>query len=230
MRQAYNVGNAHGASAGGTSFGLASRDFDGSDDIALGSSFTFTSAYTVTAWVKSTSTSGVRTVTGNISTSTNRCNYRICITSGNAATIGQFTTGGTFRNVVGAALPHNTWAHVCLTWDGDDLVIYMDGSATTANYTGATPDSSGMTGYIGRFTGGSGAITDRWVGLIADTRIYSRAISASEVANLAAGTDISSTGLEGWWLLNDDDVIDYSGNGNNGINNGSTYSTDGPLG
>lgn len=213
----------------GAAFGLASRDFDGSDYIALGGGLTFTSAFTVAAWVKSTSTSKVRTVAGNISTSTDICNFRIAITNGNAVTVGQFTTSGTFRNVNGGALPNNTWAHVCLTWDGDDLVMYVDGSATTANYTGLTPDSSGLTGYIGRFTSGTGVVNDRWIGLIADARIYSRAISAAEAANLAARTDISSTGLEGWWLLNDDDVLDYSGNGNDGTNFGSTYSTDGPL-
>lgn len=32
-----------------------------------------------------------------------------------------------------------------------------------------------------------------------------------------------------WWLTDNDDVLDYSGNGNHGTNNGSTYSTDGPF-
>jgi hypothetical protein len=38
-----------------------------------------------------------------------------------------------------------------------------------------------------------------------------------------------ASGLIGWWILDDDDVLDYSGEGNDGVDTGTTFSTDGPL-
>ena len=54
------------------------------------------------------------------------------------------------------------------------------------------------------------------------------AAGAVTAAAIIAGTNVSD-GLVGHWLTNTDDVLDWSGNENHGTNNGSIYSTDGPL-
>lgn len=84
------------------------------------------------------------------------------------------------------------WHHVCGVYDASaspKLKIYVDGSSVTpTSGTGATITSLGSTAgsvaWIGRDPTGTGYCTDP----IDDVRVYNRALSASDVAELYAYT------------------------------------------
>ena len=96
------------------------------------------------------------------------------------------TTTGTFLAGTG-------WHHVAYTVDGagNEQVVYIDGVAiTTTNHTASIlSGSSGITNI-----GVNGAISYDFAGQIDDTRIYGRALSASDIATLAsAPLNVSDT-------------------------------------
>jgi hypothetical protein len=84
-----------------------------------------------------------------------------------------------------AALPANTWTHVAVTLTGNLGVLYVNGAevARNANLT-VRPGSLGSTGlnYLGR----SQYAGDPFLaGQLDDFRVYSRALSATEIRVLA---------------------------------------------
>ncbi|HEY0715892.1 MAG TPA: LamG domain-containing protein, partial [Polyangia bacterium] len=89
--------------------------------------------------------------------------------------------GGTVLAQV-AAPSTGTWVHVAYTWDGTTHKIYLNGG-TPGTGTGS-PNSSAVTrGYIGTWDG----INELLYGQIDDVRVYNVALTAGEVAHLAAG-------------------------------------------
>jgi hypothetical protein len=84
-------------------------------------------------------------------------------------------------------LPLNTWSHVAVTLSGSTGTLYIDGKAvdTNPNMT-TTPSDLGVTtqNWIGHSQFAADPFLDATVD---DFQIYSRALSASEVATLASG-------------------------------------------
>ena len=77
-------------------------------------------------------------------------------------------------------IPLNAWTHLAATYDGNNLVIYFNGSAQAS-----TPFSSGIISStddvgIGATIGGGGPIAI-FNGLIDEPTIYNRALSAAEI-------------------------------------------------
>lgn len=221
----------YAAAAPSSPFGLASRDFDGINDYVETSysGILGTSAHSICGWFK---TLDVRTGTNNVLMS-----YGLTSARGHALSV--YTTGGAlaadYHGTVaygGSNLNDGEWCHFAISVPSasnvTNLTIYVNGSSIslTTVRTDAINIQEGSAVNIGRYVFLANRHFD---GNLADIRLYSRAITSSEAADLAAGTDIDDTGLEGWWLLNNDDVLDYSGNSRDGTNYGSTYSTDGPL-
>ncbi len=170
----------------GTSKGLA-LDFDGTNDyITMGdaASLKLPNSFTLECWAKTEGVSGVRTIAGNINTTTTRCNYRIALTNGNALAVGQFTSGGSFKNTSIAGPVNNTWNHYAVTWDKTNLVIYLNTVSSSANYSGFTPDTSSTNFYVGRFTSSIGGANDLWNGRQASLKAYNRALSPTEIKQL----------------------------------------------
>lgn len=211
-------------SAGGIAFGNASRDFDGVNDyIDLGSPIIPADGaahdLTVAFWFNIDSAADEIFLSQYNAASGVRSVFRVL---SNSLT---FWKGGTTYLTHTLSPSTSQWYHACFTFEATGaLKLYVDGVEVDTGTS--TASWSSISTKIGAFTGTSPSYCD---GRICDVRIYGRTISASEAADLAAGTDISSSNLLGWWLVNTDDVLDYSGNGNDGTNNGSTYSTDGPL-
>lgn len=79
----------------------------------------------------------------------------------------------------------NTWYHLVSTYDGNTIRVYvngiLDGSSSTA--AGITNPTGNMN--IGRYTFSTNLFFN---GLLDDVRIYNRALTATEVSSLAAGT------------------------------------------
>ena len=84
-------------------------------------------------------------------------------------------------------LTEGVWQHVAVTWDGTTVRYYLDGQADgDAAYVGSLPENDRDPG-LGARPGGY------LKGALDDVRIYDRALSAAEVAQLssAGGADLA---------------------------------------
>jgi peptidoglycan/xylan/chitin deacetylase (PgdA/CDA1 family) len=122
------------------------------------------------------------------------------------------------------------------TWYKLDVVIsngiitagYLNGVLASPNgsFTPQTATTAGV--RFGERTDG----TQDLLGAIDEARIWSRALSATEVQNLYLYNDVPRNGLVAEYLFNEGSgttATDSSGNGNNGTITGATYVTDAPL-
>ncbi len=116
--------------------------------------------------------------------------------------IGQFGTtlevGGYSYDITAPNFWVDTnWHHLVATYDGKVGKVYADGTLVASgaeNWENLTPPLSCT---IGNYINNTGF---PWSGNIDDVRIYDRALTATEVANLATG---STPGLVGYWKLDE---------------------------
>jgi len=216
-------------------FGSASRDFvrASSQDIVVADSDSFpTGAQTWCCWMKTDFFTTVYNVLGkNVDTGSQRSG-RLRINGGSGLKNLQAYFSGDGSSLVSVSssstsITIDTWYHVAVAYTpSTHLKLYIDGVEDGSNTT-SIPSS--IYNSTAPFCIGSLDNTQQYFdGHIADVRIYDADIGATQIANLAAGTDYQ-TNLVGWYLTDNDDVEDYAGDLGDGTNNGSTYSTDGPL-
>ncbi len=213
-------------------FGNASRDFDGTnDDITVSDPANFpTGAQTWCAWMKTdTLTGDPRNILGK-NVDGGQASGRIRVNNVNNKLQAYFSTNGSTLFSVSSSnnsIDLNTWQHVAVEFSpSTHLKLYIDGIEDGSNTTSipATIFDSTAPFCIGSLDN----TQQYWNGHIADARIYDTNIGATQIANLAAGTDYQ-TNLVGWYLTDNDDVEDYAGDLGDGTDNGSTYSTDSPF-
>jgi hypothetical protein len=125
------------------------------------------------------------------------------------------TGGGGEQQITGTGtLPLNTWSHVAVTLSGTTGTLYVNGNpvATNTNMT-LNPSSLGNTNHtwIGR-----SQYSDPYLNAaVDDFNIYSRALSAPEIATLAGGQ--AGAGDVADYKFDEDSgatALDSSGNGN----------------
>jgi hypothetical protein len=226
-------------------FGNASRSFDGVDDYvnlgdSLDSVFTGTGAeFTISAWIKlnfNTSQAHGIITKDNYTGSLRQFNFQV-LTSGIIRVVVTNTSGSIqrrFDSVVGH-IQDDVWCHVAFTYDqtqadNDKVVVYYNGSIVSTNITNnngsnvVIADTSADL-IIGAF---HNSVNDPlyFSGNIADCRIFDSTLTATDISDIYAGTNVT-TNLIGHWLTDADNVLDNAGS-NDGTNNGSTYSTDSP--
>ncbi len=188
--------------------------FDGVDDFVSVDNFTGvlgTAARTCAAWVKTTST-GINRPIIAWGPNNNGSKWTFLMTT--AGVIRAEITAGL---VVGTrAINDGQWHHVACTFENDgtpnaaDVKFYVDGTLETISTSTAFALNTAVSGNAkigsdiqGRF----------WSGTMDDARIYARALSAGEIAALAATPETSSLT---WhrrylgaavvdWLADDDD-------------------------
>jgi glucose/arabinose dehydrogenase len=79
------------------------------------------------------------------------------------------------------AIPTNAWVHLATVHEGNMLTLYINGQAGVAADTGRPLGGASIDKFdISTFSG-------QFIGLIDDCRVYDRALSAAQVATLAAG-------------------------------------------
>ncbi|MFY0599432.1 MAG: VCBS repeat-containing protein [Cyclobacteriaceae bacterium] len=194
--------------------------FDGDDIIEFGDLTVSPQALTMVSWFK----------TNNDFTSS----YGTCFDLEGAGAIqvseNNFLRGvlqlgeGNFVSVEGDALVNdNKWHQAVLTFDGNDMVLYLDGllTGTPVDYTGEAFFSlNPVPGRVGYSFDGN----DRYfIGDIDEVKYYSTALSASEVA---ATYDKENAGLNLYYAL-DGNLSDESENGiTASLPNGGSYTTD----
>ena len=83
-------------------------------------------------------------------------------------------------------IPIGIWTHMAATDDGNTVRLYVNGSQVASKNVSDVfkADSSKLT-ICGNQNDASGAITQRWNGLVDDLQLYNRALTATEIAGLA---------------------------------------------
>jgi len=122
------------------------------------------------------------------------------------------------------ALPLNKWIHLVGSYDGNELRIYVNGELDTSTTHTGDIDTDSNNIIIGDSPPASG--TDVFDGSIALLRIYNRALSDQEIADLYLGKEISREGLVLDMPMNEGQgsvAHDYSGEGNNGTIEGASW-------
>ncbi len=224
--------------------------FDGSNDyIDLGSpaNLNITGDVTVAAWFKANGDyTTAQGLVGNIPGGGNVANY--FLTFGYTDNKMEFWNNANDKVVSSAtSISNDNWHHYVGTRTGSTNnwtdKIYIDGvldntvTGSTQNPNGGATDPVAL--------GRAGAFNGYYLkGSIDDVRIYSRALSAAEIAQLYANTtptapvektttkigkNATNLGLVGYWPLNDGSgtlAADATGQGNTGtLTNGPTWTT-----
>ena len=95
------------------------------------------------------------------------------------------TYSTSFANVSSSnGVPAGIWTHIVGVRAGNELRLYINGNPAGSTAISQPPDYS--RGFIPEIGGNSGNSSDNFAGLIDDLRIYSRALSGTEVAQLYA--------------------------------------------
>lgn len=88
-----------------------------------------------------------------------------------------------FRVDADAPLPEGVWTHVAATYDGESMTVYLDGEARGTNTAPSRPiGTSAGPARIGNYIGDGYSFS----GSLDEVRVYSRALSESEIQSLAA--------------------------------------------
>jgi hypothetical protein len=90
---------------------------------------------------------------------------------------------GAWQFVLGPTLTEGTWYHIAGTFDGTELILYVDGEPVGATAASGqivvTPDPF----CVGNIINAAGATQNEyWSGIIDEVRLWDRALSADEVA------------------------------------------------
>jgi Concanavalin A-like lectin/glucanases superfamily/Bacterial Ig-like domain/IPT/TIG domain len=164
---------AHGAVWEAGMYGSGVRFAGGNDDVEVPArdSNSLTSAFTFEAWVKPTMYAWGDIWSQYPDDSANFL-YDLAITNAGTLYTAPHLSGIDYPMVTTATLTLDAWTHVALTYDGARIRIYLDGlevaSRTAHGLLATTPEPMGI---------GQG-----FHGSIDEVRIYSRALTAGEVA------------------------------------------------
>jgi hypothetical protein len=82
--------------------------------------------------------------------------------------------------VDGTALPVGSWQHVAVARSGNTVTIYLNGASV-----GSGPVTATLPNTANNFIGRSQYNDPLFAGSLDDFRVYTRALSASEIAALA---------------------------------------------
>lgn len=127
--------------------------------------------------------------------------YELSVLSGNTAEFGVFD--GTNYRVTGGstALTTGTLYHVCGTYNGTALIVYLNGAQNGTSSPGTTGSTNSQAFQIGAGSPYGNLIY--FNGYMEDVRVYTRALSADEVATIyaARGTDKILSSLVGHWPM-----------------------------
>ena len=160
--------------------------FNGSSaylDVGTGFTDTIESAGSLTAWVYRRSNQGgiFSRSTGSASTD-ERLVVFFRSDTGNWGW--SFANGASVQNPQWASntFPANEWVHFALVWNGSSTATYLNGAVFDARSQSVTPEVTGVKTRLGWTEGLGSQFFD---GYLDDVRVYSRALTASEVSELA---------------------------------------------
>lgn len=201
------------------------------------------SNFTVSCWFKLNTlptTSGAAAVVTNVYDLSSKLNFSIGLNNSPSSSniCGGFYNGA-WRTTSGFTPATGSWYSVDVTYNGSQIIQYLNGAQqSTLTYSG-TAQSSGLGVRIGRRWDSTPSSVDFINGEIPFVSVYNRALSSTEIAsNYNAILPRYTTSLVTDSLFMKLDASNYSsgtwndetGNGNNATVNGATWlSTDGGI-
>lgn len=163
-----------------------SLNFNGTNEfVDVGDLQPSTTSLSISAWAYKTDTSN-----GSIIGRGASVDYGIFVFGG----VLQFGINSGSWTTIFTTLPTlNQWFHVCATWDGTDMKLYVDGTlASSASKTGTITYTSNNT-TIGKNSTLSGF---EWDGKITGVSLYDLALSATQITALRnSGTPVNPMAL-----------------------------------
>ncbi len=230
-----NDGGVHGASYVSESrVGGSALDLDGADDyitIPDSASLDLQDAITIHAWVKpDTAPSNYYNIISKGDGGANgEAPWQLAIRQNRTLSVYRLKNDNYSAEHAIGKLPLDEWSSVTVTFDQDSGKVraYVDGSLeqswtkTNPIYTDDVPVTIGDQRWNGELT------DNKFDGTIDDVRIYDRALSSKEVAELwklerssrVTDNDRLQSSLVGWWPLHETDsstASDLSGHSNGG--------------
>jgi hypothetical protein len=159
-----------------------------------------TNALTLATWVKPT----LEATQNLISKSTNGGigGYELCLAATSSTwphkaffRLNQVSSGDTYRiNSTTLYSDHlNTWIHLAATYDGATMKLYVNGVLESSLPAAITINQNTLPVGLGAQVDASNAGTRFFAGAMDDSRIYNRALSASEIAALAGSSPTTHT-------------------------------------
>lgn len=181
----------------------------------------------ISCWLKSSGTNPYSGIIAKMQNNTPRNGYLLYANSGYPADF-QVILNKEWPETMGSAVLtegffDGDWHHIVTTYDGETLALYKDGQIEmeVAYTNGLTPNSLPL--YIGWDPYYITSQQRYFNGQIDDVRIYSRALSNTEIQELYGATD--DDGLVAHYPFNGN-ANDESGNGHDGTVNGATLTAD----
>ena len=173
--------NNSGSLTNGSTYSFANGGsivFDGVDDYVIVTEIGQLTRFSIESWFRPTSyPNNYAAVIASVYPGTNATvNFKIGYEAGTGMVGGTYV-GGQWYYTPSVSTTLNTWQHIIFTYDGSSLAIYSNGISGGSNAFTGTPNSGGAGIRIGR----RWDTTDYFAGNIANTIVYNRALSATEV-------------------------------------------------
>ena len=167
--------------------------FDGTDDRVEAGHFDVSgSALTLAAWIHpealgNCSSNDCRILSKSTGTAEGDHYFMLSTISESGATRLRFRlkTGGVTKTLIAGSgdLPENQWLHAAAVYDGSDMKLFLDGTEVgTTSKSGIISQDPSVPVWIGGNPTEPGS--KPWRGRIDDVRVYDRALTATELADL----------------------------------------------
>jgi hypothetical protein len=159
--------------------GRGALDFDGSNDrvvFSASSAFSLGKLWTAAAWVSTTGSGTFRTILSAFKTSTSNRNFFLGVNTANCARC--YITIPGFVGVEGTVTVTGRFAHVCATYDGNIIRLYVDGKPDGTVSTTGTPTADSGDFAIGSITT---AGAEHFSGAMDDVLLCNRPLTVQEI-------------------------------------------------
>ncbi|MDE1871621.1 MAG: LamG domain-containing protein [Candidatus Micrarchaeota archaeon] len=177
---------------------------------------------TVTAWIYANGSGTDQDAVSKATATTNTGYVFPATTSGWSNIAMDLYIGGSWVSLSENYNGKNSWHYVAATYNGYAMSIYVDGYLA-----GTVPQSGNIVTNGNNLTIGAGQ--GNWfAGGISNVQIYNSSLNSNQILHEyikgIGAPPIDLQHLVGWWPLNSD-MVDYSGNGNNGASNTVVFSS-----
>ena len=203
--------------------------FSGSANIigSFSSGFPYNSPtpITLTAWIKDPTNSGIAAIA--VGSNNYGCSTHLYEAGLNSYASNTITYHGCCNDYTSQSFnfsrSNGGWHFIAISYSPGTIIFMVDGVYQTYGWN-ALPNLGGNLILMGQDE------CDHWyfTGFESNVQLYNTSLSPTELQALyqegIGGAPIDLQNLVGWWPLNGNSN-DYSGNGNNGVPNGVTYTS-----